>query len=170
MTAELRWKAVRIAATSIYLLAAWLLLTGTIDARSLLAGAGISLAVSCATYDLFFHQGEAHRSILFPRIHLLLLFLLVVLFKMYVASFEVMADMIRGRINPRIVHFRTRLKSDLARVALANAITLIPGTITLLLDDDHLVVHWLNARTTHSGYAGKLIMGRLERLLGRIWM
>jgi len=77
---------------------------------------------------------------------------------------------ITGNINPRIVHFRTRLKSELARVILANSITLTPGTLTLDLDEDHLVVHWLNAKTTHSHYAGKLIKGHFESWLRRVWM
>jgi multicomponent Na+:H+ antiporter subunit E len=75
-----------------------------------------------------------------------------------------------GKIDPGIVHFRTRLKSDLARVILTNSITLTPGTITLDLNDDHLVVHWLDAKTSHSGYAGEMIKGRFERMLKRIWI
>jgi multicomponent Na+:H+ antiporter subunit E len=89
---------------------------------------------------------------------------------MYVASFQVLFNVLRGDINPRVVHFRTRLKSDLARVILANSITLTPGTISLHLDDDHLIVHWLNATTTHSKHAGELIKGPFEKLLKRIFI
>jgi multicomponent Na+:H+ antiporter subunit E len=55
-------------------------------------------------------------------------------------------------------------------VILANSITLTPGTITLNLDDDHLIVHWLDAETIHSKYAGELIKGDFERLLKRIFV
>jgi len=89
---------------------------------------------------------------------------------MYVASFRVLVRILKGDINPRIVHFRTRLKTDIARVALSSSITLTPGTITLDLDDDHLVVHWLDAETTHSRYAGRLIKGAYEKLLRRVWL
>jgi multicomponent Na+:H+ antiporter subunit E len=82
----------------------------------------------------------------------------------------VLWQVIRGRANPGVVHFRTRLRADIARVALTNAITLTPGTITLDLDEDHVIVHWLDARTTHSRYAGELIKGAYERLLGKIWV
>ena len=75
-----------------------------------------------------------------------------------------------GNINPRIVHFRTRLSSKFARVILANSITLTPGTLTLDLDEDHLVVHWVDAKTTHSHYAGRLIKGHFESWLKRIWV
>ena len=89
---------------------------------------------------------------------------------MYVASFKVLFNVIRGNINPRIVHFRTRLKSDLARVILANSITLTPGTITVHLDDDHLIVHWLDAKTTHSKRAGEMIKSQFEALLKKIFI
>jgi multicomponent Na+:H+ antiporter subunit E len=53
---------------------------------------------------------------------------------------------------------------------ISGSITLTPGTITLELTDDHLVVHWLNAETTHSRFAGELIKGGFERLLRKIWV
>ena len=89
---------------------------------------------------------------------------------MYIASFQVLFNVMRGDINPRVVHFRTRLRSDVARVILANSITLTPGTITLNLDDDHLIVHWLDAKTLHSKYAGELIKGDFEALLKRVFI
>lgn len=79
-------------------------------------------------------------------------------------------SVVNGDVNPRIVHFRTRLKSDLARTILANSITLTPGTIVLDLDEDHLIVHWLNAKTTHSHLASMLIKGHFESWLKKIWM
>jgi multicomponent Na+:H+ antiporter subunit E len=160
----------RILFTILYLMAGWLLFTGSIDPVSLMLGFGFSTLISVWTYGLFFEEQEAERRSVLPRIHLLIFFVLVLLFRMYVASFQVLWYIIRGRIHPNIVHFRTRLKSDTARVMLANAITMTPGTITVDLDQDHLIVHWLDAKTTHSGYAGKLIKGFTEKLLRRIWI
>ncbi len=47
-------------------------------------------------------------------------------------------------VEPEIHYFRTQLKSDAARVLLANSITLTPGTITCMLEDDRLCVHALD--------------------------
>ena len=47
-------------------------------------------------------------------------------------------------VEPEIHYFRTHLKSDAARVLLANSITLTPGTITCMLEDDRLCVHALD--------------------------
>ena len=166
---QARWNLVRVALTTAYLMVGWVLLTWTVELRFLLIGLGFSIIVSLLTFSLFIEQEEVARRSLLPRVHVLLVYLAVLIFEMYVASFRVLWNILRGRINPGVVHFRTRLSSDIARVALTNSITLTPGTITLDLDDDHLVVHWLDARTTHSKYAGELIKGVYERLLKRVW-
>ena len=43
-----------------------------------------------------------------------------------------------------LIHFRTDLKSQAARTALANSITLTPGTITVFQEDDMFTVHCLD--------------------------
>jgi multicomponent Na+:H+ antiporter subunit E len=165
-----RWNIVRVVLTTVYLLPAWLLFTWTFDTASLLLGVVFSFTVALLTYGLFIEEQEAARRSQLPRVHMLVVYLAVLAFNMYVASFKVFWQLIRGRINPGVVHFRTALRSDIARVVLTSSITLTPGTITLDLDDDHLIVHWLDARTRHSKYAGKLVKGLYEELLRRIWI
>jgi len=46
--------------------------------------------------------------------------------------------------EPVIIGYKTRLKTNLGRVILANSITLTPGTITVSLEEDELVVHCLD--------------------------
>lgn len=170
MNVILKWKAVRIVLTAFYLLAGWILFTGTFAASSVIMGSVFSLVVAAVSYRLFIDEQEASRKTLLPRFYLIVLYLLIVLWKVYTSSFKVALSLITGNINPRIVHFRTRLRSDLARTALAGSITLTPGTVTLDLDEDHLIVHWLHAETTHSAHAFRLIAGSFERLLKRIWI
>ncbi|MFP4067599.1 MAG: Na+/H+ antiporter subunit E [Spirochaetaceae bacterium] len=166
---QARWNVVRVILTTIYLMIGWVLFTWTLESRLLLAGLGFSFVVSLLTYGLFIEQEEAGRRWLIPNLPWLVVYGAVLIFQMYVASFKVLWNILRGRINPGVVHFRTRLSSDIARVALTNSITLTPGTITLDLDDDHLIVHWLDARTRHSKYAAELVKGAYERILKRIW-
>lgn len=170
MEAQTRWRITRAIATSLYLFIGWLLFSGSFSLVSLATGAAFSVLVASLTHTFFIAEHEAERRALLPRIDLLFVFGVVLVFKMYIASFKVLFDLLRGRVNPRIVHFRTRLHSDIARVMLANAITMTPGTLTIELDDDHLVVHWLEAVTTHSRHAGGLIMGLFESILRRIWV
>lgn len=50
----------------------------------------------------------------------------------------------RYEIEPAVVRFKADLKTTPARVALANSITLTPGTITVSLEGDEYVVHCLD--------------------------
>ena len=50
----------------------------------------------------------------------------------------------KEEMEPVIVHVRADLKSETARVILANSITLTPGTITVSLTEDKLLVHCLD--------------------------
>ncbi len=49
------------------------------------------------------------------------------------------------QVEPCIIHFTSRLKSQSARVILANSITLTPGTITVGLEGREFYVHCLDA-------------------------
>ena len=52
------------------------------------------------------------------------------------ANWDVAKRVITGEINPGIVKFDPRLKTDKGRMMLANSITLTPGTLTVDVDDD----------------------------------
>ena len=165
-----RWKYARIALTWAYLMVGWILFTWSFRPLFLAAGAILACAIALITYGSFVAHNEAERRSLLPRVHLILVYAFFLVLNIYVASVRVAVSIVTGRIEPGIVHFRTRLKSDVARVMLANSITITPGTVTLELDDDHVIVHWLDVKTTHSKYAGRLIKGKLEGWLGRIWI
>ena len=61
-------------------------------------------------------------------------------------------------IDPTLIRLPTRLRSDLSRVIYANSITLTPGTVTVSVEPDTLVVHAI----TREG-ATSLEEGEMER-------
>jgi len=151
------------------LYALWIVFTASVDAFSLLTGALGSLTIAALTHDVFIARHEASIRAFLPRPMLLLCFLAFLVYSMYLSSAHMLVALIRGKANPRVVHFRTRLKADLARMVLANSITFTPGTITLDLNDDHLTVHWFLATTRHSRAAGDIVKGTFEDRLRRVW-
>lgn len=169
MTAETKWAAVRVVITTLYLMLGWVLFTGTLHRETLLLGVAFALITALATYDSFIVESEASWKSLLPRVHWAIAFVVLLLFSVYRSSFQTAWLIIRRRHNPRVVHFRTRLRSDIARAAMATSITVTPGTVTLEMNEDHLIVHWMNATTSHSRQAGTLIKGRLETALQRLW-
>lgn len=69
-------------------------------------------------------------------------------------------------VEPCLVKFTTPLKSHTARTALANSITLIPGTITVSLEGNEFLVHALT-RKMASGLEGSIfekLLARMERI------
>jgi multicomponent Na+:H+ antiporter subunit E len=68
-------------------------------------------------------------------------------------------------INPGIVKVKTRLTSRLGRIALANSITLTPGTITVETKGDTFYIHWIDARAKNIEESTKAIVEKFERYL-----
>lgn len=66
-------------------------------------------------------------------------------------------------MEPVIVHVRTDLKTEAARVILANSITLTPGTITVSLTDDVLLVHCLD-KSLAAGMEDSVFVRLLKKL------
>ena len=71
----------------------------------------------------------------------------------------------KREMEPLLVRFRAGLKTDAARVLVANSITLTPGTITAELDGDELCVHALD-RTMDLDVESLDFIKRARRLEG----
>ena len=69
----------------------------------------------------------------------------------------------RDEIHPVMVSFHTTLKSSLARVILTNSITLTPGTITVSLQGDEVIVHCLD-RSLAEGLEDSSFVKMLEHM------
>lgn len=73
-------------------------------------------------------------------------------------------------IRPGIVRVRSRLRTDTGRTALANSITLTPGTLTLeVTEDGTFYVHWINVRSVDDEEAARCVMRRFEWFIQRIF-
>jgi multicomponent Na+:H+ antiporter subunit E len=62
------------------------------------------------------------------------------------------------------------LTSETGRTALANSITLTPGTLTMDISDDGVFyVHWLNVLSEDEAEAAKMVLRRFEWFIARIF-
>jgi len=66
-------------------------------------------------------------------------------------------------VEPVIVHVHTNLKTENAIVILANSITLTPGTITVSMTDDDLLVHCLD-KSLAEGMEDSAFIKLLEKM------
>jgi multicomponent Na+:H+ antiporter subunit E len=69
----------------------------------------------------------------------------------------------KDQIDPTIVTFKTKLTNNIAKVALANSITLTPGTITIRIEEDIFYVHAISRKAA----AG--LPGEMEERLAKVF-
>lgn len=70
-----------------------------------------------------------------------------------------------GKAKSRLVSINTSLKKPEHIAILANSITLTPGTITVDVSENDLLVLWFNPQSTDSEESGEIIKGSLENIL-----
>jgi multicomponent Na+:H+ antiporter subunit E len=76
----------------------------------------------------------------------------------------------RMPIKPGIVKIRSVLKTDTGKTALANCITLTPGTLTIEVTDDGVFyVHWLYVLSLDEEEAARHVLRRFEWFIQRIF-
>ena len=153
----------------------WVLLTWSFTAQELIVGAVVCLAVALFSARFFVHEKAGwllNPAKFFPMLGYWLFVFPVELVK---ANMDMAARCFGGckRIKPGIVKIPTDMKSDYGIAAVANSITLTPGTITLDIAEqdgqNYLYVHWIDVAETDPEKAGEAIKGRLERGLRRVW-
>ena len=66
-------------------------------------------------------------------------------------------------MEPVLVHVHADLKTETARVMLANSITLTPGTITVAMTEDDLLVHCLD-KSLSEGMEDSTFVRLLQKL------
>ena len=72
-------------------------------------------------------------------------------------------------IRPGIVRAVSKLRTDSARTALANCVTLTPGTLTMDITEEGIFyVHWINVLTVEQEETARQIIGRFEWFIQRI--
>jgi len=73
-------------------------------------------------------------------------------------------------IRPGIVRVKTELKSPLARLILANSITLTPGTFVVDMKEDTIYVHWIDVCCDNDPQEiTNNIAGKFEKILMKIY-
>ena len=129
--------------TVIVLFLIWLFLTASTDPQELVMGVIFSLLIAAFAYPIFTTRGLAN---LHPkRVAYAIAYIPYFLWAMIMANLDVAYRVLHPKrpIRPGIVHCKTVLKTNPGKLALANSITLTPGTITLDVDDDNYFIHWI---------------------------
>lgn len=143
---------------------AWIIFNGRLTLEIALFGIAVSgamFAFVCAFMD---HSLEKERRF-YKKIPAFFQYLYHLIREILSANLAVSRLILTRRevLEPVIVHVRTDLKSETARVILANSITLTPGTITVSLTGNELLVHCLD-RSLSEGMEDSVFVRLLHKM------
>ena len=148
----------------------WVGLTWRFDFQFMIAG-----VIASAGVALLFHEilPAEHRVFISPmRVFWFLVYVPVFFYYVLIANLDVVYRALHPKmpIKPGIVKIKTNLKTESGITALANSITLTPGTLTVdLTDDGFLYIHWINVKSTETEEATRFIAQRFEWFLEKIF-
>ena len=151
----------------ILLFTLWVVFSGQLDAFHLTMGALSAGFVAALSGNLFFENRSSSmrsRSVECLRFFSYSFWLLyqILLSNLHVLNLS-LNPRGRGILDPKIIRVRTKLRSDFAKVVLANSITLTPGTVTLKIEGDSLYVHAISRKAAES------LDGNMEARIARIF-
>jgi len=147
----------------------WLALTSTFGLQEVLVGVGLCVVSALLFNSYYLKLGLPPVSA--RRLGLFLVYLAVLGWEILRANLDVAYRVVHPKmpIRPGVVMIKTSLKSDIAKMVLANSITLTPGTFTLDVIGDYLLIHWINVKAETTEEATALIGERFEKYLRRIF-
>ncbi len=138
----------------------WVMLNGKVTIEIGLVGAVISTALAWLARRILHISPRAELRVL-RRLPGVFFYLLYVTGQVVRANLQVIRlILVPGTGRPRLVWFVPPVKGDLSRLALANSITLTPGTVTVALREDAICVYALRPELAEglkeSGFTARL--------------
>ena len=146
----------------------WLLLTFKLTFPNIIVGSVASLI--CSLFFGRFFIRNVNKLLQPHRYFWFIVYLFVFIWECIKANIDVAYRVLHPAmpIRPGIVKVKTELKSDMAKMLLANSITMTPGTISVDIIDDTLFIHWIYIRSEDPEVYTGLITGPFEKYIKRI--
>ena len=123
----------------------WVVFNGRLTLEIALFGIAVAVAVFAFICRFMDYSLQKERSF-YKKLPLFLQYLFCLVKDIIVSNIAVSHMILTRRetMEPVLVHVHADLKTETARVMLANSITLTPGTITVAMTEDDLLVHCLD--------------------------
>ncbi len=138
----------------------YMMLTG-FNPEEIIIGAVLALIISFTVHYSFTHGA---RTGYVKALLGLIAFLPYYAFEEIKAHLKVIYMIMTGRIDPGFVEVSHHHKNEWGVTALANVITMTPGTLTVEVEDNKLLIHCLNKHTKK-----KDISGGFDHFLKKVW-
>jgi len=144
----------------------WTLFSGKFDLFHICLGIGSCLIVAAMSADLLFPSGvRPDLPVLCIRFagYIPWLFYQILMANLHVLYLTLHPNMME-LIDPKIIEFNSRLKSDVSLTTFANSITLTPGTITVNVSIlGKFAVHCIDEKS------GRALPGQMEARIAGVF-
>jgi multicomponent Na+:H+ antiporter subunit E len=149
------------------LFALWVIFSGRFDLFHIILGVISCTIVALFCHDFLFTTASPGGSIFFLWLRLAG-YIPWLLYQIFKANLHVLYLVLHPRmmdlIDPQIIEFDSRLKSDYARTTFANSITLTPGTITVAVTVLGIFsVHCIDIES------GEALPGEMEQRIAKVF-
>jgi multicomponent Na+:H+ antiporter subunit E len=146
----------------------WFLLTFELTVPNIIVG--IVASVITALFFGRFFVTNVYKLLQPKRYFWFIIYLFVFIWECLKANIDVAYRVLHPAmpIRPGIVKVRTTLKSDMAKMLLANSITMTPGTISVDIIDDYLYIHWIYISSEDPEVYTEIITGAFEKYIKKI--
>lgn len=154
----------RVLQASTTLFVFWMVLAGTLEPLDLALGAAVSITLAVWADRFLWEDSSAPALTIRQALRFLayIPYLIVEIVKAAVYVAEKVLDP-RLPISPVIMVVESPLKREISKVALANSITLTPGTLTVDLDQSTFHIHCL-APEFREGIADRILERRVAKV------
>ena len=126
----------------------WIVWSGQFDLFHLALGVISTAIVSLWSSRLFFPSSQIRFSEFFATIFRVECYGVWLVYQIFLANLDVLRLALHPRcqdmLDPKMVSFKTTLRSEMALFVFAQSITLTPGTVTVRVSDHEFLVHALS--------------------------
>lgn len=146
----------------------WIVATG-VSIQEIVVGGIASIIVAAIIYKQVSYSFRADSIIKIFKF--VFIYIPIFIYQMILSNLDVAYRVLSPSlpINPGFVKIKTSLKGEIGKLALANSITLTPGTLTLDVDDENIYIHWIDVKGNGSKEYQKNISQTFEKVLGGIF-
>lgn len=147
---------------SLFVLLFWFTLVGKITTELIIFGIGLTLIVLWGVKVMIPLGSKAFLPL--TKVWKLIKYIGLLIYEVILANIDIIKIVLSPDVSdlkPALGYFKVDLKNDFSKMALANSITLTPGTITVFVNDEHYMVHALD-ESMLEGISSSSFVERLE--------
>jgi multicomponent Na+:H+ antiporter subunit E len=142
----------------------WVILNEKLTTEVIVFGLFLSLFVTISSYKTIRISRQLEKKVV-KKLWKIIVYLFILLVEIIKANIDIIKLVLTKdpEITPTLMPIKANLRSIISRVALANSITLTPGTFTVSMNDENLLIHAIR-KSNLDGIEESIFVEKLQEL------